>query len=261
MAQPETPTGLRALVHQTDASGNQQKIQHDPPVDEARRTKSLFEALCCCFSRPPDETQQPRSRVRQQNYATQSRGKLIGPISGADRGRKCLVLDLDETLVHSSFKPTANPDYIIPVEIEGTVHHVYVCKRPGVEQFLEVLGRSYEIVIYTASLDKYADPLLDQLDVHGVIRWRLFREGCVHYEGNYVKDLSLLSRDLSQCIIIDNSPMSYMFHPENAIGCSSFIDNMRDRELYDIEKFLLEIVDVEDVRQHLHLWRRRQNAT
>jgi hypothetical protein len=63
---------------------------------------------------------------------------LLGPVHPDDRGMKCLVLDLDETLVHSSFKPTQNPDYIIPVDIEGTIHRVYVCKRPGVD---EVSGR------------------------------------------------------------------------------------------------------------------------
>ena len=75
----------------------------------------------------------------------------------------CLVLDLDETLVHSSFKPTQKPDYIIPVEIDGTIHKVYVCKRPGVDEFMRRMGEVFEIVVYTASLSKYADPLLDQV--------------------------------------------------------------------------------------------------
>jgi len=55
---------------------------------------------------------------------------VIGPLPEGDRGRKTLVLDLDETLVHSSFKPIPDPDYIIPVEIEGRVVDVYVLKRP-----------------------------------------------------------------------------------------------------------------------------------
>jgi RNA polymerase II subunit A small phosphatase-like protein len=39
--------------------------------------------------------------------------------SERDRGKKTLVLDLDETLVHSSFKPVDNPDITLPVEIDG----------------------------------------------------------------------------------------------------------------------------------------------
>lgn len=182
------------------------------------------------------------------------RKSVLEPMGEQDAGKKCLVLDLDETLVHSSFKPTSNPDYIIPVDIDGTVHQVYVLKRPGVEKFLVEMAKHYEIVVYTASLSKYADPLLDMLDPEKVIRHRLFREHCVQYEGNYVKDLSLLARDIPQTIIIDNSPMSYMFHPRNAIGCSSFIDDLSDRELDSIGRFLDNIKDVEDVRNHLHSW-------
>ncbi|KAF1332394.1 Nli interacting factor-like phosphatase, partial [Globisporangium splendens] len=176
------------------------------------------------------------------------------PAYPQDVGKKCLVLDLDETLVHSSFKPTLNPDYIIPVDIDGTVHQVCVCKRPGAEEFLIEMAKHYEIVIYTASLSKYADPLLDRLDPEKVIRFRLFREHCVQYEGNYVKDLSLLDRDITQTVIIDNSPMSYLFHPRNAIGCSSFIDDMNDRELDSISRFLVDIRNIEDVRSQLHAW-------
>ncbi len=128
------------------------------------------------------------------------------------------------------------------------VHFVYVAKRPGVDEFLIEMAKHYEIVIYTASLNKSADPLLDLLDPNRVIRARLFRESCVYYEGNYVKDMSLIDRDLSQAIIVDNSPSSYIFHPENAIDCSSFIDDPEDRELDQIGAFLKGIRNVKDVR-------------
>ena len=140
-------------------------------------------------------------------------------------------------------------------QIEDVTHLVYVAKRPGVDEFLLEMAKHYEIVIYTASLNKYADPLLDLLDPHNVIRTRLFRESCVYYEGNYVKDLSLLNRDLSQTIIIDNSPASYMFHPENAIDCTSWIEDRSDRELDQIGSFLAGIKNAEDVRGLSNRWR------
>lgn len=140
------------------------------------------------------------------------------------------------------------------------MHFVYVAKRPGVDDFLLEMSRHYEIVVYTASLNKYADVLLDLLDPHRVVRTRLFRESCVYYEGNYVKDLCLLNRDLGRTIIIDNSPASYMFHPENAIDCSSFIDDPADRELDAIGKFLVGVKDVEDVRGTVNLWRHWPNV-
>lgn len=87
-----------------------------------------------------------------------------------DIGKKTLVLDLDETLVHSSFKPISDPDYIIPVEIEGRVVDVYVLKRPFMDEFMDAIADRFEIVVFTASLSKYADPLLDLLDPKQVIR-------------------------------------------------------------------------------------------
>lgn len=50
-----------------------------------------------------------------------------------------------------------------------------------------------------------------------VFRARLFRESCVYHGGNYVKDLNKLGRDLQKIVIVDNSPASYIFHPENAV--------------------------------------------
>lgn len=97
---------------------------------------------------------------------------LLPPIEPRFQGKKCLVLDLDETLVHSSFKVTPKTkisktsyslvllqilhqaDFTIPVEIEGQYHNVYVIKRPGVDQFMKRVGELYEIVVFTASVSK-----------------------------------------------------------------------------------------------------------
>ena len=67
-----------------------------------------------------------------------------------------------------------------------------------------------------------------------MFRYRLFREACVYYRGNYVKDLSRLGRDLNKVIILDNSPASYIFHPNNAVPCISWFDDMNDTELTDL---------------------------
>jgi carboxy-terminal domain RNA polymerase II polypeptide A small phosphatase len=88
------------------------------------------------------------------------------------RGRKTLVLDLDETLVHSSFVPPKGreppADIVLPVDIEGRVCHVYVLVRPGCLKFLTEMAKYYEVVIFTASLSKYADPLMDIIDQNNV---------------------------------------------------------------------------------------------
>ncbi|KAL7281766.1 hypothetical protein ACG7TL_005086 [Trametes sanguinea] len=173
---------------------------------------------------------------------------LLPPVSPKHAGRKCLVLDLDETLVHSSFKAISQADYVVPVEIEYHWHNVYVIKRPGVDNFLKKMGEIYEVVVFTASLSKYADPVLDKLDVHRVVAHRLFRESCYNHRGNYVKDLSQLGRPIADTIIIDNSPASYIFHPNNAVPVSSWFNDPHDTELTDLCPFLADLGQVDDVR-------------
>ena len=55
---------------------------------------------------------------------------------------------------------------------------VYVQIRPGAFQFLSEMSKFYELVIYTASLSKYADPLMNILDPEKLCTDRLFREHC-----------------------------------------------------------------------------------
>ena len=100
---------------------------------------------------------------------------------------------------------------MLPVEIEGNMCYVYVLVRPGAISFLEELSQFYEIVIYTASLSKYADPLMSILDQEGWCSNRLFREHCTFYNGIFVKDLTQLGRNMKDVIIIDNSPSAYLF--------------------------------------------------
>jgi RNA polymerase II subunit A small phosphatase-like protein len=176
---------------------------------------------------------------------------VIGPVPKDAEGLKTLVLDLDETLVHSSFKPIPNPDYIIPVEIEGRLVDVYVLKRPWMDHFMQAIAGRFEVIVFTASLSKYADPLLDLMDPQHIVHWRLFRESCCPYEGNYVKDLTCLGRDLAKTIIVDNSPHSYVFQPYNALPIGTFIDDMEDQELLDMVPVLQRLEGVGDVREVL----------
>lgn len=91
-----------------------------------------------------------QAQSRQLNYLKENLarwGHIMPPQRKEKQGKKCLILDLDETLVHSSFKPVPNADILVPVEIEGRVCTVYVLKRPGVEQFLLNVAKKWEVVI------------------------------------------------------------------------------------------------------------------
>lgn len=177
-------------------------------------------------------------------------GWLLGTKDVARYGqKKCLILDLDETLVHSSFKYLRVADFVIPVQIDNQVHHVYVIKRPGVDEFLKKVGQWFEVVVFTALVLKYGDPLLDKLDVHAAVHHRLFRDLCYNYQGNFIKNLSQIGRPLADTIIIDNSPASYIFHPQHSIPISSWFSDTHDNELLDLLPFLEDISkpNVDDV--------------
>ncbi|XP_072710907.1 CTD small phosphatase-like protein isoform X6 [Ciconia boyciana] len=232
-----------------------------------QRSRSIFSTLFCCFRdynvEPPstNSTSALPPLVEENGGLQKPPAKYLLPeLTASDYGKKCVVIDLDETLVHSSFKPISNADFIVPVEIDGTIHQVYVLKRPHVDEFLQRMGELFECVLFTASLAKYADPVADLLDRWGVFRARLFRESCVFHRGNYVKDLSRLGRELSKVIIVDNSPASYIFHPENAyllvalfqVPVQSWFDDMTDTELLDLIPFFEGLSKEEEVYSMLH---------
>ena len=93
------------------------------------------------------------------------------------------------------------------------------------------MSKCYEIVMFTASLSVYAEPLYAQIDKQNVTSTSLYREHCTYHNGIFFKDMALLGRPLEDIIIIDNSPASYLFQPENALPCISWYDDMKDREL------------------------------
>lgn len=113
------------------------------------------------------------------------------------------------------------------------------------------MSNIYEIVMFTASLSKYAEPLYAKLDQAGVTATLLYREHCTFYNGIFVKDMSRLGRPMSDIIIIDNSPSSYLFQPENALPCTSWYEDPKDRELNELVPILEKLAIVKDVRQYL----------
>ena len=164
--------------------------------------------------------------------------------------KKTLVLDLDETLVHSQFLEFSTPsDIIIKIEIEKEIYDIHVLVRPGVKEFLEKMEQYYEIVIFTASISKYADILINIIDQNESCPYRLFREHCTFINNIFVKDLEKLGRDLKDIIIVDNSPLSYSFHPNNGLPILSWFENKNDRELFNITPILIYLSKVNDVRE------------
>jgi len=267
---PEEAERLKKLQMQNAAAADDQEAESKAPT-------SCFQSCCRCFfasksvkNEPNSENETPKTseiEVLPQQIVVEADvdareptpesesipDGLLGPINPEDKGKKCLVLDLDETLVHSSFTPV-ECTFQVPIEIEGIRHEVYVLKRPFCDEFLLECSKHFEIVVFTASLSQYANPVMDVLDVHKVIKHRLFRESCVlHNQSAYVKDMSIIGRKIKDSLIIDNSPLSYLFQPRNAIGCTSWFGDMNDTELRDMLPVLCTTIkDCKDVRNILN---------
>lgn len=164
--------------------------------------------------------------------------------------RRTLVLDLDETLVHSWINEDHDHDVTFKVSVMGPDDTtVYVRLRPHLAHFLEHVSEWFEVVVFTASQRIYADKLLSILDPQRrYFKHRVFRDSCVEVNGMYFKDLTLLGRDLAHTVIVDNLPQAFGLQLDNGIPIAPFYDNVADVELLKLLTFLQKLVFTQDVR-------------
>lgn len=169
----------------------------------------------------------------------------------SDPRKYTLVLDLDETLVHCSTEPQLYSDVEFTLQFNGVSFNVAARFRPFLKKFLETVSEWFEIVIFTASQKVYADRVIDHFDDKKLITHRLYREDCTNVCGNFIKDLSVLGRDLSKTLFIDNSPQAFAYQVENSIPIVSWYSDESDNELDKLIRILEEIRSYDDVREYV----------
>jgi CTD nuclear envelope phosphatase 1 len=227
------------IREQNDPALKQRKQKRNSPLGEASpltvdNIKSPTSPIPSLkVTRYPHAPQPPRPLVprRQPSYSNiipRSPSRHLAP----SQEQKTLVLDLDETLIHSLAKggrmssghmvevklnaPIAVSNSANqPQQVMGPQHPIlyYVHKRPHCDEFLKKVCKWYKLVIFTASVQEYADPVIDWLEQERkYFVGRYYRQHCTFRNGAYIKDLSSIEPDLSKVVILDNSPVSYIFH-------------------------------------------------
>ncbi|OWF41211.1 mitochondrial import inner membrane translocase subunit TIM50-like [Mizuhopecten yessoensis] len=155
--------------------------------------------------------------------------------------------------------PYYQPPYTLVMEITGVLIHpewTYETgwrfkKRPGVDYFFsKVCPPLFEVVIFTSEGGMNADPLVNNLDPHGAVMYRLYRDSTKYVNGHHVKDLSYLNRDLSKVIVVDCNEKSFQFHIRNGLKLKKWTGDDEDKTLIDLANFLQVVGSsgVEDVR-------------
>lgn len=209
-----------------------------------------------------------RPSASRSSYTSIRLGKFFFPKKLIPRStlqtdrKKILVLDLDETLIHSMSRSTSSSNlsqgHMVEVKFSSTGVSTLYCvyKRPYCDLFLSSVSKWYNLVIFTASMREYADPVIDWLEsgISAKFTQRRYRSDCILRDGiGYVKDLTIISKNLQDIIIVDNSPISYAMHVDNAIQVEGWISDPTDTGLLNLLPLLEGLRFTTDTRNILSL--------
>ncbi|RDA94241.1 hypothetical protein CP533_0565 [Ophiocordyceps camponoti-saundersi (nom. inval.)] len=253
------------------------KLQPEEQARKHRRTHSAVERAkaserdisaqlksptspIAALTRYPKTPAPPRPLIprRQPSYLN---------LEPAPSQQKTLILDLDETLIHSMSKGgRMSTGHMVEVRLNtaslgmgagsAAQHPIlyWVNKRPFCDEFLRRVCKWFNLVVFTASVQEYADPVIDWLESERkFFSARYYRQHCTYRQGAYIKDLSSVEPDLSKVMILDNSPLSYLFHQDNAIPIQGWINDPTDNDLMHLVPMLEGLQYVHDVRALLAL--------
>ncbi|XP_067872208.1 CTD small phosphatase-like protein 2-B isoform X2 [Heterodontus francisci] len=202
-----------------------------------------------CLYEEREDFNQDKLIKELQNSMKMTFQKSVLPLKTRSVPDYSLVLGLDETLVHCQLTAMENTEYVFPVHFQDKSYQVYVRLRPYCKEFLQSLSQFYEIILFTTATKDYTDKLLDILDPHRqMIRHRLYRKQCVCVQGNYIRELTVLGRDLAKTVVVDSSADTFAWQIANGIQIKSWFKDPRDLELQKLIPFLQKLAELDDVR-------------
>ena len=174
-----------------------------------------------------------------------------------DANKKIALFDLDETLVHcTKDQKGINGDEVSVKLPTNKIVTIGLNIRSHWKEALDLIKPHYNIVVYTASHQSYADSVLNYLDKENkYFQYRLYRNHCVQLDVDgfkfYVKDLDTLNKhyNLKDVVLIDNSVLSFAYHLNNGIPIVPFIEQKDDTQLLMLAYYLVSIAGFDDLTQ------------
>jgi RNA polymerase II subunit A small phosphatase-like protein len=166
---------------------------------------------------------------------------------------RLLILDLDETLIHSEFEYQMEGNYDFKISFDDD-SLIFVKKRPNLNIFLEYAFKNFKVAIWTASTEKYAKSILEQCKVDiKKLEFLWTREKCIIKNGFYhsygLKNLSNINYiELKDILIIDDVEETASNNPDNLILIKPYIYG-KDKELLEIIKYLEIVKNEPDYRK------------
>ena len=246
---PKTTTSQKLLEPETGSSPSMQVLVTQTPMTTKGEQEDIynehlfqtFQGLKIVRSLPPVDLEQLKEK------------RVNVPVKPGYENKKTLVFDLDETLVHCCENiEEMQPDVLLPVTFpNGEVINAGINIRPYALECLREMNKFFEVFVFTASHQCYANVVLDYLDPSGeLIHQRFFRDNCINMNGIYIKDLRIFgNRKLSDVVIVDNAAYSFAYQIDNGIPIISWHENRDDKELLNLMDYLQSLVDVEDIRE------------
>lgn len=172
--------------------------------------------------------------------------------------KKLAIFDLDETLIHCELKNIEKADKIISIKLKnGNKTKVGINIRPYIFESLKNIQKYYNMIIFTASDQQYADSVINLIDPNReFFKFRLYRHNCFEVKIEtqtkpiYVKDLRIIKNvPLEKMLLIDNSVLCFAYQLDNGIPILPYYNNKDDKEMEKLENYLIKIANLEDLKE------------
>eukprot|EP00756_Hemistasia_phaeocysticola_P061572 Hpha_TRINITY_DN5035_c0_g1::TRINITY_DN5035_c0_g1_i1::g.94135::m.94135/K15731/CTDSP; carboxy-terminal domain RNA polymerase II polypeptide A small phosphatase len=167
-----------------------------------------------------------------------------------------VVLDMDETLLHSFFpsrRVRYRPGEGWSPKVTERSHRFdlgeifYVQVRPGAEELIRWLhARGVEVILWTAGTEGYAAQITDELLPVECLHHRIYRDERWfddERKSSCFKYLCQLGRPLERCLIVENNPYVCTPNINNALVVHDYFDGDTDHSLSTVKSVIQSVLD------------------